>query len=414
MTAVVVAFQQNPSTGLLYSLTIDGLDVAGQVPYDSIRVTEAGPGAVSSMAFTILDPGKLVTIADYAMVRMWDYTRDLPVFAGWVESQTPRPGYGGGGRDIDVTCYGVEALLDQIIVPAFTARTTDTDDAGSLPVNDATIAQSLAEYLPEVRALATGPTVNGSSNQAEPMANMTSSTSTVNLITNVTLDGKSIRAAMAEWLDNSATVAGNAPSTVRLTIDFWSGVRLYKVPLEIPFGFGSSGGRFPSDWATLTVVETTTGTAASSLRWTRDTAPGTIITAVYVKGGNAAGTGWVVGDTTKGRGEAYIDDSSITTEALRQAAALAILGRRGTGTGRGSLTLENYTPTTSRAGGKLTITNAALGWAAKSFVISQIDKTFQKTGAQNWAVSFFDIGDTPTAGRKDVARRLRTLIGTLN
>lgn len=402
MTPVVVAHQQNPATGHLYSLTIDGLDVIGQVDPESIRATEAGPGAVSSMGFTILDPSKLVTIADNARIVMWDHTRDLPVFAGFVESQSPIPGYGGQGRDIEVTAYGIAALLDQIIVPSLTLSTaTVADDLGT-EFSDTSALQVLAGYLP-LRAFAPPA---GRSTQAGPVE----ATPRMRQIQSVVLDGMSIRAAFEAWVDKAGQIDSSRGYTAAhpaLDVDAWGGVRKFGI------GLGSTS-QTPLDYTTLTVTDAVSGTAAANLRWTRDTSPGQVVTAVYVKGGNAAGTGWVVGDTTKGRAEAYVSDSAITTQAQKEAAAGAILGRKGTGVGRGSLRLESFTPINARTGGPLTITNTALGWAAKAFVISQIDKTFLQTGKQDWTVSFFDANDVPSAGGPSLARLIRSITRSLS
>lgn len=396
MTAAIIAHEQNTSTGLLYSILIDGLDVAGQVPYDTIRVTEAGPGAVSSMSFTIKDPTKRVTIQDSAYVQSWDYTRDLPVFAGFVQTQEPIPGYGGSGRDIDVTCYGIESLLDQIIVPEYTTRVTDTDSAGAVPVEGHTFLQSVAAYAP-LRAFST--TLPSAGSQALPIA-----TDGVVALADLVVDGMTIRNAFQAFAEKTWPIAFN----FALTVDMWGGIRKYIYP-PIPSGIG-----WPTDYVDLTIVETTGGTAAASLRWTRDSSPGQVITAVYVNGGNAAGTGWVVGDTTQGRGEAYVADASITTADLKNAAGNAVLRQRGTGAGRGTLTIENYTPIAGvHAGGPLVITNAALGWTANDFAISQIDKTFNKTGTQNWTVTFFDVLGAPVAGRAHISRRLRSFTRSL-
>jgi hypothetical protein len=59
----------------------------------------------------------------------------------------------------------------------------------------------------------------------------------------------------------------------------------------------------------------------------------------------------------------------------------------------------------------LVVTDANLGWSARTFLISQIDKDFQGVSGtkQNWTVSFFDPGGATVAGPASGHRLLRTL-----
>ncbi|HEV8698949.1 MAG TPA: hypothetical protein VGQ89_14730, partial [Candidatus Limnocylindrales bacterium] len=359
-----------------------------------------------SMSFTIWDPTKLVTIPDTAKIRSWDYTRDLPVFTGFVQTQSPVPGYGGAGRDIDVTCYGVESLLDQIIIPRIS--TVAGDDFDGTNIHEFQFLQRLGQYLP-LRAARTEPGSTFTSSLTNPIQDFGGYFSGL-FLTPFVIEGLSVRQTFETWVAAASwsNITDPFGYAVALTVDFWENLRGFW------WGRGVAAATYPTDYDTLVVDEATAGTAAAALRWTRDSSPGQIISAVYVKGGNAAGTGWVVGDTTKGRSEAYISDSTITTYEARQAAGQAELGRKGTGSGRGSITIENFTPINAHSGGELTITNSALGWSAKSFVISQIDKTFNKSGTQNWTVTFFDVDDVPAAGRRSLARRLRSVTRTLS
>lgn len=412
MTAAIIAFEQNPATGMLYSILLDGVDVATKVGYDTIHVSEAGPGGVSSMSFVIVDPTSTVVIEDNAFVQSWDYARDLPLFTGYLETQSSEPLYGGAGRDITVTAVGIESVLDQVIVPALTSTPADTTDAGDL-ASDADILQVVASNT----GLRTGAiprdavTIIPHISQQFPISNLGDFGGTlyglaIHLDTTVVLDGLTVRSAFETWLASaSVPFLGKPPLTVSLTVDFWRAVRKFTPPT----GFWATDGYpWPDDWTALTIVETpAAGTAAATLRWTRDVSVGAVVSAVYVKGGNAAGTGWVVGDTTQGRHESYISDSSILTYDARLDAANAVLGGRSTGAGRGVLTIENFTPINAHPGGSLVITNAALGWSAKEFIVTQIDKTLQKSGKQDWAVSFADIADPPTAGPASFVRTIR-------
>ena len=77
--------------------------------------------------------------------------------------------------------------------------------------------------------------------------------------------------------------------------------------------------------------------------------------------------------------------------------------------GRGSLSLTSYTPTNVHPGSQATITDARVGFAAKACLVTQIVKTMNSNGTQNWDVSFIDGGGTPTAGAASAMERVRTL-----
>ena len=114
-----------------YSLWIDGLDVISLVQGESVAVTEAGAGAVSSLRFQIWDQTASVDIDDGAEIIFWDHVRDVPMFGGFLESQSVSPAFGGSGRLIDVGAYGYEALLDTVIVTGI-SQLGMTNDQGTL------------------------------------------------------------------------------------------------------------------------------------------------------------------------------------------------------------------------------------------------------------------------------------------
>lgn len=396
--AGIVAAALTDGSAHPYGLFIDSLDVLEEpgghrygVDAASIQITEAAPGGVSSMTFELDDPSTVVNIQDGAGVLAWDFTRDLPMFLGWVQGVESGVDFGNQGLLKRVTCYGIEALLDEIIVPSFTQ-----DDTATNFMRDA--VQGMAQYAP-VRAFSNP---GSASSQAFPvLGTLDLLRGSIPLPTG--MNGLSIRRCWELWWATDQAPPGYPPAM--LTIDFWGGLRLWP-------NWGVSAGVLvggpPTDYASITIQETA-GTRGENLRYMRDASPGSIITAVYVAGGTSAGTGWVAGDTTKGRHEAYISDATITTDAAKQGAAGALLNQYGSGAGRGTVTVSAFTPANAHPGSTLTITNSAMGWSSKNFVISQIDKTLLRDGRQDWTISFYDRLDVPSIGRPSAVNVVRRL-----
>src|SRR5258706_299210 len=99
-TASVIAAALTNHAARAKSLWIDGLDVLlepGQTgmpygcPIETIEVTEAGPGGVSSLNFDIIDLASEVVMAEGQLVRFWDHTLDAPLFLGFIQSWAYQP-----------------------------------------------------------------------------------------------------------------------------------------------------------------------------------------------------------------------------------------------------------------------------------------------------------------------------------
>lgn len=392
-----------PATSYPYGLTIGTTgDVIGKVDGTSLRWSEAGPGGVSSASFTIVDSASNVTIPDDAEVRMWDYVRDIPMILGFIESTSITP-WATGGRAISVGVYGKESLLDSTIVPTMTSVQGDSVAAGNAIWDGA---------LLQVIGSATGLRIGMDSPEGRSPSSLTGPIGStdppgffkaVNIFgPSAVLDGLSVRQAFDTFRTACGVLAffqaGTPP--VALTVDLWGGIRL--------FAFGASiMDWLPSDYATLTIDNTSTsGPHATNLSWKRDLSAGAVTNAVFVQG---PGGGWVVGDTTSGRHEASTTMNG-TTEGSKQAAAGGVMSQRSTPAGRGSLTLENYTPTNVHPGSMLVFTDTQMGWSAHTFLITQIDKSITnvRSGTQTWTVSFFDPNETPTAGPASAMRLMGT------
>jgi hypothetical protein len=359
-----------------YTLTVGGddLNVTGQngtaylVPIDTIRVEEEGPGGISGMDFGVWDPNREVTITEGARVEFWDITNSLPLFTGFVQSW----GMSGiVGRTHDVHCIGIEVVLDWMVLLSDMTFAALSDTAAAL---QALVANSSGIGI-SLRAL------SGTSNdgdQAEPLGDLgfvISSHKGVLLnavtVTAGTTLREAIRQVTDENVDNVAGVKGVGDAVPKVTVDFWYGLRAW--------------GSQPNDYVDLTVVDTVgAGIAATVLDHEMDAAG--VPHAVLVIG-TGAGSGYVGDGSGIAGPTAVINDSTITTSAKRDSVALAYLSEHGTAT-RGSLTIENLTPTTNiRPGSRVIITNTVVGLTAAPFVIASITKSFV-ANVQTWTIAY--------------------------
>lgn len=393
MHAAVIATL--PSTAArAYTLTVGGSDVnvggqsgaAYMVDIDSMVVEEQGPGGVSSMSFDIWDPNLEIVLSEGQQVEFWDTTNSLPLFAGFVQSWS----YSGViGRTVEVTCVGSEKQLDWMVVPTLTVPSgIDTRSAIQLLVANATGIGA------QLRAFAT--TGSGSSSQAEPIGDMAPGAGTFDVGVAVALNGETLREAIRKVIESSAVGApiGTTGATASVTVDFWWGLRTYP----------STSTSMPTDYVGQTIAESS-GTRASRLDHETD-ATGAVHQ-VYVKGGNAAGTG-LVSDGSGISGEvAYIEDTSITTSDARDRAGTAYLADHVTAT-RGSYTVENFAPTTNiRAGATTTITNTAAGLTAAIYRIASIRKTFI-AAKQTWTVAYGGLRPSFVRASRRLTRSIRS------
>lgn len=387
-----------------YSLHLEGCDIIGQVPIESIAITEAGPGGVSSMSFSVDDSTSVLTISDGAEVRMWDYTRDLPMFFGWVESVSVTA-WAAVGRTYQISAYGIESLLDTVIIPSMTRTSSDEDDQTNALASDE-VLQVLAANA-GLRVGKDSVSSVSASSLSKPIADtlqyLMSYTPTV------VLDGMTIRNAIQAFMD-ACNLPSPDPVPMFLSVDFWGGVRWWSWLGNWSTSTYASFPNVPSDYATITIDNSATGAiSATELSYERDMSPGAMVNAVYVKGGSAAGTGWVVGDTTTGRHEAYVT-SSATNQFMMAAAASSLMAAKSKVAGRGSLRLEQFTPVNAHPGGPLVITDTLMGWASQKALITQIDKTMVPgTLYQDWTISFALISHGASAGAPSAVRYARTL-----
>jgi hypothetical protein len=371
------------AAGPTLALWIEGINVLKQpgtaanrygIPQETIRITEAGPDDVSSMTAVIEDPSlSLPTFSDFAPVGYWDLVNNRPFFTGWIQNAIPRPF--GLGRAYDITCVGPEAALDWMVVPSLTIPAGTQIHVAVQAACGAAIGVGVPLRAFHVESK------NGG--QTAPIGNLSLFGDDLNApVTGVAVvaDGDTLREVLRKIVDaapNMAQIGADFEPIVAygaITVDFYLGVRLY------------SSGEAPSDYDPLTVSDTVGGAIAAA-RIKHERASLGIYRTVYIKGGNAAGTGLVTDGSGKPGKIAVIPDSTITTSAARDIAGQAYLARQSQGA-RGELDIETFIPSTNvKAGSRVVITDAQLGLSSADFRIASIVKRFEGP-TQSWQVQY--------------------------
>lgn len=366
-------------------LYIDGLDVIKQpgapgnlygVPIDSIRLTEAGPGQVSSLQFTIDDPLGVLSIGLGQFVLYMDIARDVPLFAGYIT--TPPATSWGIGRRIDVQCIGLEALLDWISVGSVTIPAgTDAYVALSMIV---AVCNGIGAPL-RVSSFADG---SGSSIATPISLGFGAVTHNAVTIANVPL-----RQAL-ETLGSALLSPGQLASgfyAIAATVDFRGNLRTWFVVQDPSGNFIG----VPDDYTGVTVSSASIVRAPADLshRVTRGNAPRSVL----VVGGNAAGSG-LVGDGSGLIGPtAVVKEPNSTSANMLLSVGRQYLAVHGTAVAEGSVRAEENTTVGApgaelRAGSTLTLTDAQVGLSSFKAPIAQIDKRFYPSGAEDWTITY--------------------------
>lgn len=418
LAPTVAAALTDPTIVRARALTIGGWDVLlspGKtglgVPIESIRVTNMGPGGVSSLSATIEDPLKEISYATGTAgfdslipglpVILSNLTTGKTIFRGMLMTWSYRPREGGQGRYIDIEATGVEAWLDWAKMPAALMIPAGTDFSTAI---QSVVAQSTG--VPGLRASSAGPggIGTGGTNANTTISNLANTTDpSFTLGTAVTITaGATLREALgritAAVIQSITTVHGfSLTAVVRVTIDEDYGLRVYGSIVP------------PSDWSSLTANDSPTGTNTAANLNSRVDYSG-VPHSVLVAGANAAGSG-IVSDGTGFPGPiAFLSDSTIDSAAKLADAGLAYLAGVGAAV-NGSMTIESFIPTsTIHVGMSVTLTSdtnvPTIGQFNSAF-FGQLDRTFQGGGLETWGVTF---GSTERAFTSEVRRLTRTTL----
>jgi hypothetical protein len=382
-TAGVIATQLTDRSARPKTLTIGGLDVLGlngssyKVQRESIHVHEAGPGAVSSLEFTIWDPSRVLTVAEGQWVEFWDHACDVPLFAGPVQTWVYMPA--GPSRYVTLRCAGIEAVLDWMILTG-TLDVQSPEDGAISEWVVAAAGQAAGVGIPLHCNINESLYTTDRDNAISDLSQSASSN-----LSAFDAGGQTLREVIAQafalWRPffDYLTLGIDYNQDVLTTVDFYGNLRVYPVDFV------------PDHYATLTITDTAAGAVATTVLEHRTDAT-SVPHAVYVTGANAAGTG-LVGDGTGLPGPiATLSDTTSDTAARRQSIGLAYLVGLASSI-RGTLTIEKYTnpstPTSQvRAGSPITITDATVGLSSYQSVIASIDKTFNSDGSENWTIAY--------------------------
>lgn len=391
--AAVIATQLHGPAGAIYGLWIDNLNVRPFVPIDSVTITEAGPGGVSSMSFVIEDPTGVIPIPTAgAVIRLQEFTFDTPAFLGYVSDYNVQ--VMGIGRTITVEAVGVEIVLDWTAVPiTYLARTPITPPYpavdgvnGATDLNPGRLSENiwyLANVIgpiSDIRLNLFAPLNNGTTpvdgDASLPVGTLFKS----GLFPEIASLGHpvgpgSLRQALEDAIKASfygSFGSTNVPDAV-LTVDFYRRLRVF---------FRDAA---PDDYTNLT-VSTAGPIRAENIQY--EVHPGDVVRTVYVNGGNAAGSGYVTdGSGIFGR-QAVIDSPTSTTAGRRDQIGAQYLASQATLV-RGTFMLTDWTPTaaTIHPASTVTITDLQVGLTAQTYPIAEITKGFTGT-RQNWTISF--------------------------
>lgn len=343
------------------------------VPLESIEVIEARWDAVSSMRFLVDDPAKELTFTEGAEVLFQDLTRDVPIFRGFIDTIEADMSEAGIWPQWEITAVGVEILLDWMKVPSLTIGTADCNHSAEL--EQMILAQATGVGVP-LRAFHAG---SNNSTQAAPMCTF-AGWGQLNDATDVS--GMSVRQAIQTAIANVTFGALN----LAVTVDYYYGLRV----MQLDTTNGTVQG--VTDWAGIAVVESG-GTIAANLEYKRSF--GGVFHQVYVKGGNAAGSGLVTdGSGIKGD-VGLISDTTSTTATRKAGIGGAFLGAHQVAIA-GSLDVEDQlnvgTPGAEvRAGEVLQITSTPLGLngTVGNGWVGSVSFTKRFYGAsETWSITF--------------------------
>lgn len=388
--AAVIATQLTDQSTILYRLTLDGVDFLDRgsgfgVSIESIRLDENGPGGVSSLAFTINDPLIEATFTSTAVVEFWDVANDRPEFLGFIQSVAVSPT--AVGRVFHVTCVGIEALLDWMMVPYLQVF------AGTVLASaiQAIIANATGVSWP-IRAFATtAAEAAGVGNQERPIAGYDGTSPVVTY--EVELEGQTVREAIRLVTEAAGTWYGTNAGP-QFTIDFYSGLRVGSIHLTD----GQWNGALGSDLSGL-LIGTVSVVAISPSSLKIDLRPSDVTRAVYIKGGVPRTTGYdpvgsgLIGDGSGIPGQvAYVIDDTVLTDEVRNYVGVSYLGAFSMES-RGTMTVEaglaDYIDTREVRPGQTVAfdPDSQIFADYTDFVIFSISKTFYP-GGQKWDVAF--------------------------
>lgn len=333
-----------------FSLWIAGEDVITPVgsaqkgvSVDSIKVTEAGANTPGSMSFVMDDIAHAYSFPKAAEVIFWDHAQNLPIFGGFISARRKVPAFGDQGLAVQFDATGYDPLLDRQWITAFSYAAGYSDQALLLAL--------VAQFGGKVNA--------DSSSVASTNASMPA----------ISLVGMTLRQGIESIADNAG--AGRVYWIDSLKRLQYTSASALTAPYAIVETVGGAGDRVAED---LT-VETEEN----------------VYTSVYVRGGTAAGTGWVrdyqaIADVGYDlQGSIDVPDSDTLTK--RNVYGTSFLNRSGQVVTRGSFRIQGSDGW--RPGQIVTITNSKLALTAATYQIAAVRTSFDGgTGLRTYEIEF--------------------------
>lgn len=386
----VLAAALNTAEARRFGLYIDGVDVILQpgtttnrygTLLDSVSITEAAPGGVSSMSFTIDDPSGTVSLYEGARVRFVNLALDVTEFHGFVQTAMQQPN--GIGRQILVDCIGIESVLDWMIVPTLT-------------VNSAT---TLPDAVQQICSTAYGVGVVLGWAQGTDLDHTVQVSSSITVGRDLTFSGQTLRQALADV--GSPALENYGPQYAFSSSITFDGNVLFVGPAITSQTYGVQP---------VTSVAVSTSGPIYPTRQEHSPLQGDAVRNVYVIGGTANGTGFVSDGSGIPGPTAVITDNTILTLGARIAAGYAVMGESSPGQS-GYVSLSAYSQTSTRnlairAWSELTLTDPALGLSSVLSKMQTITKQYNGGTTEEWSI---DYGTRPTSGIQAI-RALSTVV----
>jgi len=351
-----------------FRLFVDGTDRIDRIPVESIEVIEAGPGNVSSMRFTMEpNPGSLDRLQ---VVSLDTGTTANRLFYGYITNLRYLV-YGAGNLRVEVTCAGVEILLDWLVHSGVTIlAATNFQNA----VNQIVAAKSGAIGV-GMSTARTGDVTNTIGDFVRPDLGTTPFlTGGVNwVVPQGTLRQRIEQLHLKSSFFNGVGFEGFG---LNLTIDWQINLRAWE----------NEAALMPSDWTKLEIENDPSPSGGTFVGENFEVAYdyAAVPDRVYVIGTGVAG---FVGATTFPRIENVLNAPEILTANERDMAGENYLDAR-EAPDRWEFDITDFTPpsTTIHAGGLCDIVDSS-GGTTSDHRIAEIRKTFHGTGRQDWHVT---------------------------
>lgn len=347
------------------------------VPIETIKLSLAGPGSVSSLEFSIEDPAGVVGIPVSATeVVLYDLAHDHPEFGGFLTTVRVRRHENGTGRWLDCHCDGYEVLLDWVVVPPTTTTLT-------------TLAQAWARACEGsgIRVQYDGVGNCTTSAHVGQVGGLSPNTGTYGPMT--------LREYIyAVWPGQQYPVGDGV---LYVTVDARKNLCVFTDPFEGVTGVY----RQDCTIGSISVSDTVAGTTqAEELSYGIEL--GDVVRQVYVVGSGGTSYGWFYDGTGKPGPSAYINDSTITSASLAYYSAMPYIKSRA-GTVRGGLTLSAWSPGSMdvQPGYYVNVSDAVLGLGG-SYRVGGVSKQYLPGGLETWT---FELG-SPRPSAVRMIRRL--------